>query len=146
MYPLPSVQETERLDSLKRYHILDTLAEAQYDEITALAADICETPLALITLVDDSRQWFKSAYGLNITETPREFSFCSVAIETPEKPLLINKIDENNRFWSNPFVAGEPFIKSYFGIPILSPEGLPIGTYVFSTVSHASYPTSRLMP
>jgi signal transduction histidine kinase len=104
------------------------LAEAQYDEITALAADICETPLALITLVDDSRQWFKSAYGLNITETPRKFSFCSVAIETPEKPLLINKIDENRRFWSNPFVAGEPFIKSYFGIPILSPEGLPIGT------------------
>ncbi len=104
------------------------MAEAQYDEITALAADICETPLALITLVDDSRQWFKSAYGLNITETPRKFSFCSVAIETPEKPLLINKIDENRRFWSNPFVAGEPFIKSYFGIPILSPEGLPIGT------------------
>ncbi len=128
MYPLPSVQETERLDSLKRYHILDTQPEAQYDEITALAADICETPLALITLVDDSRQWFKSAYGLNITETPRKFSFCSVAIETPEKPLLINKIDENSRFWSNPFVAGEPFIKSYFGIPILSPEGLPIGT------------------
>jgi signal transduction histidine kinase len=128
MYPLPSVQETERLDSLKRYHILDTQPEVQYDEITALAADICETPIALITLVDENRQWFKSAHGLSITETPREFSFCSVAIETPEKPLLINEIDESSRFWSNPFVAGEPFIKSYFGIPILSPEGLPVGT------------------
>lgn len=128
MIPLPSVQETERLDSLKRYHILDTQPEVQYDEITALAADICETPIALITLVDKSRQWFKSVYGLSITETDREFSFCSVAIETPEKPYFISEIDENSRFAANPFVIGAPFVKSYYGVPIISLEGLPLGT------------------
>lgn len=128
MIPLPSVQETERLDSLKRYHILDTQSEVQYDEITALASAICEAPISLITLVDKDRQWFKSVHGISIQETHRDFSFCSVAIETPEKPYIINEIDENHLFCANPFVIGEPFVKSYFGVPIISLEGLPLGT------------------
>jgi signal transduction histidine kinase len=128
MLPLPSVKESERLDSLKRYRILDTQSETQYDEITELAAAICNAPISLITLVDKDRQWFKSAYGISISETHRDFSFCSVAIETPEKPCIIKSIDEGSRFWSNPFVVGEPFVKSYFGIPIISPEGQAIGT------------------
>jgi signal transduction histidine kinase len=128
MLPLPSVNETERLESLKKYHILDTQSEVQYDEITALAAAICETPISLITLVDKDRQWFKSTYGLNIKETLREFSFCSVAIQTPDKPMIINEINEDSLFQSNPFVVGEPFVKSYFGVPIISLEGQPLGT------------------
>jgi signal transduction histidine kinase len=128
MIPFPSVQETERLDSLKRYHILDTQPEVQYDEITALAAAICEAPISLLTLVDKDRQWFKSAHGLNITETDREYSFCSVAIETPDQPFILDYIDREGRFGTNPFVVGEPFVKSYFGIPINSLEGQPLGT------------------
>jgi signal transduction histidine kinase len=128
MFALPSVNETERLESLKKYHILDTQPEAQYDELTALAAAICETPIALITLVDKDRQWFKSVFGLSIKETHRDFSFCSVAIETPEKPYHITNIDEDSIFWSNPFVIGEPFVKSYHGIPLISTEGYALGT------------------
>ncbi|MCP9842053.1 GAF domain-containing protein [Synechococcus sp. J7-Johnson] len=122
-----SEREEERLEALRDYRILDTPPERAYDDLTALAAYICEVPIALISLVDADRQWFKSKLGLEATETSRDVSFCAHAILEKEI-LLIQDTHLDARFAANPLVTSEPNIRFYAGVPLLTPEGLPLGT------------------
>lgn len=119
--------ETERLEFLKSLNILDSLPEQSFDTITSLASDICKTPIATISLVDDSRQWFKSKVGLNASETPRDISFCGHAILGQKIFEVPNALDDD-RFCDNPLVTGEPNIRFYAGIPLISSNQYALGT------------------
>ncbi len=120
--------EKERLKELKSYNILDTLSEADYNNLTAIASQICGTPIALISLVDDKRQWFKSHHGLDATETPKEYAFCAHAINYPNKDFIIEDAREDERFHDNPLVVGDPEVIFYAGIPLKGENDLPLGT------------------
>lgn len=120
--------EEARLAALSLYKILDTAEEQFYDDITKLAAYIADTPMALITMVDRDRQWFKSKVGLDATETPREYSFCAHAIKTPRVPFLVRDAKQDERFSSNPYVTGEPNVRFYFGYPLLVDDKNALGS------------------
>ena len=122
-----SIGERERLVALGRYRILDTEPERRFDDLVLLASQICGTPMALITLVDDSRQWFKSRLGIGVNETPRSISFCSRAIEQPDLFVIPDTL-EDRRFCDNPLVRGEPHVRFYAGAPLITPEGHALGT------------------
>src|ERR1035438_7150770 len=124
--PLPT-HETERLAALKSYHVLDTAAEQSYDDIIALAAQTCEVPIAMVSLVDEARQWFKSKVGLEQQQTSREVAFCAHAILQHE-PFIVRDAVKDSRFAENPLVTGEPHIRFYAGFPLINPEGLALGT------------------
>ncbi len=120
--------ENARLAALGRYRVMDTPAEAAFDELTRQAREICGVPMALISLVDGKRQWFKSRVGLSLTETPREHSFCSHALLTPDEPLVVPDATLDPRFADNPLVTGDAHLRFYAGMPLRSPEGQPLGT------------------
>lgn len=120
--------ELNRLNALKSYEILDTLSEDEYDGITRLAAQICGTKISLITLIDESRQWFKSKHGIDARETPRELAFCNHAIQSPHSVLIIEDSTKDVRFKDNPFVNGEPNIIFYAGVPLVDKDQFALGT------------------
>ena len=123
--------EKERLLTLQRYLVLDTAAELKYDEITSLAATICGTPISVISLLDTDRQWLKSCFGLKITEAPRDISFCGHTIH--EKDILcVEDTLKDERFSDNPFVTGGLKIRFYAGVPLVSKNGLAIGSLCVS--------------
>ena len=123
--PIPE-NEAKRLAALREYRILDTAAEKAYDDITALAAYICEVPIAVISLVDESRQWFKSKHGLTEPETPRDVAFCAQAILHTE-PTIVPDALKDTRFADSALVTGSPHIRFYAGFPLASPEGFALG-------------------
>ncbi len=121
-------QEINRLQALQKYAILDTLPEADYDHITSLAAQICQTPISLISLVDEKRQWFKSTQGLVVQETPRQFSFCAHAIIDPNQTMIVEDARLDKRFAQNPLVTGDPNIVFYAGVPLVDADGFALGS------------------
>ena len=120
--------EEARLAALSLYKILDTAEEQFYDDVTKVAAYIADTPMALITMVDKDRQWFKSRVGLDATETPREYSFCAHAIKTPRVPFLVRDAQKDERFSTNPYVTGDPNVRFYFGYPLLVDDKNALGS------------------
>ncbi|WP_129626500.1 response regulator [Candidatus Oscillochloris fontis] len=126
--PPPIPNEPERQAALESYQILDTPAEHAFDEIVHLAAAICETPMALVSLVDAQRVWFKARVGIEDPECMREIGFCSFAITQPDIPLVVSDTQQDPRFADNPLVTETPNIRFYAGVPLVTPEGLPLGT------------------
>lgn len=125
--PINHEPEQKRLQALLSYNVLDTLPEEELDAITRLAASVCNTPTALITLIDDNRQWFKSAIGIDGTETKRETSFCHHAIQYDGIYEVRNAL-ENPLFVNNPNVTEQPYIRFYAGSPLVTSEGYALGT------------------
>lgn len=126
-FPLPANEE-QRVAALHSYNILDTAEEIDFDELTTLASAICQTPIALISLVDDNRQWFKSHKGTLEQETPKELSFCAHAIASFDDITIISDAAIDPRFSDNLLVTGETNIVFYAGVPLINEDGLALGT------------------
>lgn len=120
--------ELERLEALRKLDVLDSINEQDFDDITSLAAEICKTPISVISLVDENRQWFKSVKGLNVHQTSRDVSFCGHAINNPTEVLIIKDARNDIRFNDNPLVTDSPNIVFYAGAPIIDDDGFALGT------------------
>ncbi len=121
-------KESERIKSLKSYLVLDTETEVEIDNLTQLASEICETPITLVSLIDENRQWFKSKVGLDVNETSRDIAFCAHAINETNDLLIIEDARTDKRFFDNPLVTNSPYVIFYAGIVLKSDEDLPLGT------------------
>jgi len=124
--PIPK-NEKQRLKVLWQYSVLDTMPEEIFDDLTELAARICEAPVAMITLVDEDRQWFKAKVGVSINETSRDISFCAHAITQPGL-FIVPDATRDERFARNPLVKSDPKVRFYAGAPLVSPDGYALGT------------------
>jgi signal transduction histidine kinase len=125
---MTSADELDRLDALRRYKVMDTAPEASFDRIADIAARLFGTPVALVSLVDETRQWFKARHGFELTEIPRALSLCEHAIRNPGEVLVVSDTMRDPRFAENPFVTGGPHIRFYAGAPLLTPDGFALGT------------------
>jgi GAF domain-containing protein len=126
--PEDHIKEEERQLELASYSILDTIPEEEYDSLTAIASQICGTPISLVSLLDDKRQWFKSHHGLDAPETPKEVAFCAHAINATDKVFIVEDAREDVRFHDNPLVTGQPHVIFYAGVPLTNENGFPLGT------------------
>lgn len=124
----PHIDEKRRLKALQSLEILDTKPEKQYDEVTELASLVCEVPIALISLIDKDRQWFKSCVGFGAKETDREISFCNHAILSNEEVFEIKDARIDHRFKTNPLTFGEKPVVFYAGVTLKNEDNLPLGT------------------
>ncbi len=135
------VNEGPRLEALRACRVMDTPPEAAFDDLTRLAARICNTPIALVSLIDGHRQWFKSRIGLEATETPREVAFCTYTILGSDA-MVVPDAAQDERFATNPLVTGEPQIRFYAGYPLINADGHGLGA-----LRHRSHATeSRTRP
>jgi hypothetical protein len=120
-------RESERLDALRKYRILDTAPERAFDDLTYLASFFCKTPISLVTLVDRDRQWFKSRVGFQHPQTSRTISFCAHTI-LQSTVMVVPDLSKDDRFHDNPLVTHDPAVRFYAGAPIFSFDGLPLGS------------------
>ncbi|WP_316803670.1 GAF domain-containing sensor histidine kinase [Pedobacter nototheniae] len=125
--PLPS-NEKERISALETYSIMGSAPEKDFDDLTTLAAEICQTPVALVTILGEEKQWFKSRFGTEFTETPKDLSFCSHTILENGGIMVINDTRKDSRFADNPLVSGDTKVIFYAGVPLVNPEGYALGT------------------
>jgi two-component sensor histidine kinase len=123
---LPTWTESDRLAALRSYRILDTPPEPAFDDLVQLAARACQAPIALISLIDERRQWFKAEVGLGVRETPLDRSICLTAMLQPEL-TIVPDLTEDPRFARNPLVTGEPHLRFYAGAVLKTPDGVPLG-------------------
>jgi signal transduction histidine kinase len=126
--PDKTKDEAKRLQELASYDIMDSDMEKDFDNLTKLASEICQTNISLVSLIDGERQWFKSRKGLKTQETPKKFSFCGHAIHEPDKVFIVNDARQDKRFHDNPLVTGEPHVIFYAGIPLIAESGYSLGT------------------
>ncbi len=122
------MNDAARVDELRSYQILDTLPEAEFNEIVELAAAICNTPASMITFIDANRQWYKAFVGVEFQQTPRELNFCEATFSNPDKVLVVHDMTKDDRFKNHPLVCNQPNVRFYAGAPLQTPNGFVLGT------------------
>ena len=125
---IPLVEDPARLPAVLASGLLDSVPDPLFDELCLLAAETAGTPIALVTILDDQRQFFKARMGVHVTETPVEWSFCQHALPIPDQVLMVSDALLDSRFRNSPLVTGEPFIRAYLGAPLVDQQGAAFGT------------------